>query len=608
MKSCLIVLSVVVVMCSEVFAQRPFRLSLDGTWLFRADSLKAGVREGWFADTADRAAWAPVSTPAYWESYPGMAQYDGWGWYVRSVDLPRLPGPVSLYFAGVDDDAVVWVNGIEAGEHSGYSEPFSLDLPNCLREGANTIVVLVKDNAGGGGIYRPVTLVETAALEELLRGPLYGTPAVRSADWVREAVIYSVYLRSFSPEGTFAGLECRLSELKRLGVTVLWLLPIHPVGLKDRKGALGSPYSVQDYYGINPEFGTMADFRRLLAAVHREGMKLIIDLVANHTSRDSWLLLHHPEWFTHDARGAIVSPNADWTDVADLDYSKPGLRQYMMDMMVWWVRDVGVDGFRCDVAELVPTDFWEEVRGRLNRIKPVMMLSEGSLPEHHRKAFDLTYSWNIYDALDVLLSGSRPVALLDQILRTEELQFPVGALRMRFTTNHDKNVYDAPAVKKFGVAGLRLAAVLVNTLPGVPMIYTGEEIPNPLRLSLFEKVRVDWSGGRAMEPLYRTLFGLRKQHRALSRGQMIRVPSSSPGSVYAFLRVAGSDRVLTVLNFSADTVSVKLEVPVERILPERGVVTFQDVFLGTAVVKDAAGAGGFPVDLPPRGYAIYLIR
>src|SRR5512135_1295857 len=209
MKSCLFILSVAAVMCSEGFAQRPLRLSLDETWLFRPDSLKVGVREGWFADTADRAVWTPVSTPSYWESYPGMAQYDGWGWYARTIDLPHLPGQMSLYFAGVDDEAVVWVNGVEAGEHSGYGDPFFLDLPSCLREGANTIVVLVKDNAGGGGIYRPVTLIETAALPELLRGPLYGTPALRSVDWVREAVIYSVYLRSFSPEGTFAGLERR---------------------------------------------------------------------------------------------------------------------------------------------------------------------------------------------------------------------------------------------------------------------------------------------------------------------------------------------------------------------------------------------------------------
>jgi glycosidase len=547
-----------------------------------------------------------VPTPAFWESYPGLAAYDGWGWFALTVMLPKVPGPMSLHFAGVDDEAVVWVNGVEVGDHSGYSDPFAVDLASVLREGMNTFVVLVKDNGGGGGIYRPITLIESAALPELLKGPLFGTPALRSADWVREAAIYCVYVRSFSPEGNFAGLERRLPELKKLGATVLWLMPIHPIGMKNRKGGLGSPYAVRDYYGINPEFGTMADFKRLLAAVHRQGMKLIIDLVANHTSWDSRLLTEHPDWFTHDGAGAIIAPNADWTDVADLDYARAGLREYMLAMMVWWVRDIGIDGFRCDVAELVPTAFWEEARARLNRIKPVMMISEGALPEHHRKAFDLTYSWNVYDALEPLLARKRPVALLDQILRNEELQFPVGALRMRFTTNHDKNVWDAPAVEKFGVEGLRLAAVLVNTLPGVPMIYTGEEIPNPQRLSLFERVSVDWSVPRRMEPLYSALFRLRREHRALSRGQMIRVPSDSSDAVYAFLRVAGTDRVLTVLNFGAERASATLQIPLDRILPGRGKVTLREVLTGAGSVKGAEGR--WMIDLPPRGCAIYTLE
>jgi glycosidase len=608
MKTLILLVCMMITVQSEGIAQHPYRRSLDGTWLFRPDSLKVGLRENWFADTVERTGWEFVPTPAFWESYPGMAAYDGWGWFARTVVVPQIPGPMSLHFAGVDDEAVVWVNGIEVGDHSGYTDPFAVDLSSALREGTNTIVVLVKDNGGGGGIYRPITLIETGALPELLKGPLYGTPALRSADWVREATIYSVYVRSFSPEGTFAGLERRLPELKKLGVTVLWLLPIHPVGVKNRKGTLGSPYAVRDYYVINPEFGTMADFKRLLAAIHKQGMKLIIDLVANHTSWDSKLLADHPDWFTHDAAGSVVTPNADWTDVADLDYARPGLRQYMIDMMVWWVRDVGIDGFRCDVAELVPTDFWEEARTRLMRIKPVLMISEGSLPEHHRKAFDLTYSWNVYDALEPLLAGKRPVALLDQILRTEELQFPIGALRMRFTTNHDKNLWDAPAVEKFGLDGLRLATVLVNTLPGVPMVYTGEEIPNSQRLSLFEKVSVDWSAPRSMESLYRTLFRLRREHRALSRGQIIRVPSGSPGVVYAFFRIAGADRVLTVLNFGAERLSIPLQIPIDRVLPGRGRITLQEAFTGIRLVKEAEDAREFTIDLPARGFAVYVVQ
>ncbi len=584
------------------------RIPLDGEWLFTADSLKEGLDRQWYLDSTDRSRWQTVTTPRYWEEYPGLADYDGWGWFARTFRFDKTPEPVSIYFAGVDDEAVVWINGIEVGSHAGYSDPFAVDATRALRTGENLIVVLVKDNGGGGGIYRPITLLESRSLDDMLKSPYFGTPALRSVDWVKDATIYSVYLRSFSHEGTFAGLERRLPELKSLGVTVLWLMPIHPVGVKNRKGRLGSPYAVQDYYGVNPEFGTIQDFKHLLNAAHRQGLKIIIDLVANHTSWDSKLITQHPEWFTKDAAGNIVSPNADWTDVADLDYSKPGLRRYMIDMMRWWVKDVGIDGFRCDVAELVPTDFWEQAREQLNRIKPIMMLSEGSIPEHHVKAFDLTYSWNIYDALEPLVHGKRPVALIDQILKTERLQFPTGSLRMRFTTNHDKNASDAPAILRLGPAGLKLSTVLVCTLPGVPMIYTGEEVANDRKLSLFDKVDVDWSRPRTMAALFRTLFRLRVSHKALSRGEMIRVQSSDENRTYAFFRSAGSDRILSVLRFSADTATVSVRIPMEKLYPGKKFIALTDAFSGRQTIVSRETDGELRLELEPFGYRVFVVE
>ena len=582
-----------------------FRMTLDGTWLFHVDSLKTGVSDRWYSDSLDRSSWQTVQTPKYWEEYPGLAGYDGWGWFFRTFSLSKSGEPLTLYFAGVDDDAVVWVNNVEAGSHAGFSDPFALDVSASVRPGRNTIAVLVKDYAGGGGMYKPTTLVSTRGLDEFLRGPFSAIPALKSAPWVKDATIYSVYLRSFSPEGNFAGLEKRLPELKNLGVTVLWLMPVNPVGEKNRKGTLGSPYAVRDYYGINPEFGTMDDFKHLLAAAHRSGMKLIIDLVANHTSWDSKLIEEHPEWFTRDAAGKIVPPNADWTDVADLNYDKPGLRRFMIDMMCWWVKDVGIDGFRCDVAEMVPTDFWEEARARLNRIKPVMMLAEGSLPAHHVKAFDLSYSWNIYDALGPLLQGTRPVTLIDAILKNERLQFPAGSLRMRFTTNHDKNAWDSPAVLKFGREGLALATVLVNTLPGVPMMYTGEEVGNERKLSLFEKVPVDWSQPRTMGDLWKKLFALRKDHKALSRGDMMRVSASPDSSVYAFVRAAGSDKMFVVLNFSADSIVASFTFPMERLFPGQKQVVMKEALTGG---RSLVLQQGMPAEIPMegRGYRVYV--
>ncbi|MBM2841481.1 MAG: alpha-amlyase [Bacteroidetes bacterium] len=582
------------------------KMTLDGEWLFKVDSTRVGLDHQWFSDTLDRSDWQTVHVPEFWEHYPGLASYDGWGWFTRTVRIEKTDRPLSLHFAGVDDDARVWVNGIEVGSHSGYSEPLAVQLDSALRYGDNRIVVLVIDDGGGGGIYKPVTLIETKHLDDLLKSPFYGRPAIKSANWVKDAVIYEVYLRSFSREGNFTGLEKRIPDLKSLGVTVLWLMPVHPVGMKKRKGTLGSPYAVQDYYGINPEFGTMQDFKRLLNVVHKNSMKLIIDLVANHTSWDNKLITEHPDWYTKDGQGNIVSPNADWTDVADLDYSKPGLRHYMIQMMLYWVRDVGIDGYRCDVAELVPTDFWEGARAKLNRIKPVMMLSEGSIPEHHMKAFDLTYSWNIYNALDLLINKKKPATLLDALLKSESLQFPVGAMRLRFNTNHDKNAWEAPAVEKFGMEGLKLSAVLTNTIPGVPLIYTGEEVANDKKLSLFEKVDVDWSRPREVGELYQKLFALRAANKALSRGEMERVPSNYDQDVYAFFRIAGKDRVLTVLNFSSEPRLATVTIPMNQLFPGQVSTTMREIFLGDRIEVGEKSPWSLTLALEPLDYRVYV--
>lgn len=603
---CAIVLALLILAEVSNAQDDAMKLTLDGEWFFKIDSARVGVDQQWFTDSLDRADWQTAQVPEFWEHYPSLGTYDGWGWFSRTVRIEKTDRPLSLHFAGVDDDARVWVNGIEVGNHSGYSEPFAVQLDSALRYGDNRIVVLVMDNGGGGGIYKPVTLIETRHLDDLLKSPFFGKPALKSADWVKDAVIYEVYLRSLSAEGNFAGLEKRIPELKKLGATVLWLMPIHPVGMKNRKGRLGSPYAVQDYYGVNPEFGTTQDFKRLLNAAHKNGMKLIIDLVANHTSWDSKLITDHPDWFTKDAQGNIVSPNDDWTDVADLDYSKPGLRHYMIQMMLYWVRDVGIDGFRCDVSELVPTDFWEDARAKLNRIKPVMMLSEGSIPEHHMKTFDLTYSWNVYNALDLIINKKKPATLLDDLLKSEALQFPVGALRLRFNTNHDKNAWDVPAVEKYGIQGLKLSAVLINTIPGVPLIYTGEEVANDRKLSLFEKVDVDWSRSKEMGELYLKLFALRAVNKALSRGEMVKVPSNCDQDVYAFFRIAGKDRVFTVMNLSSEPRLATVTIPMQQLFAGQAQSIMKEMFTGERIEVGEKSPWMVTVALEPLDYRVYF--
>jgi glycosidase len=537
------------------------KLVLDGTWLFHIDSLDHGMTEEWFGANYDRSTWIQVAVPSYWEQYNGCATYDGVGWFACTFDVKDVGEPLTLYFGGIDDDAEVWMNGKKVGSHTGYSEPFNCPVNQASKIGTNEIVVRVVDNGGPGGIYKPIILIRTDELDQLLRTKYASMNARESADWVKDAVIYEVYLRSFSKEGTFKALESRIPELKKLGATVVWLMPIHPVGKIHRKGTRGSPYSVQDYYAVNQEFGTLNNFKSLVNTVHQQGLKIIIDLVANHTAWDNPMLKEHPEWYTHDNKGDIISPNADWTDVVDLNYDQEGLRDYMITMMKYWVDDAGIDGFRCDVAELVPTDFWERARKELDAIKPVMMLSEGAIPEHHIKAFDLTYSWNVYDVLENVIKSSIPVTVFDDLIKSESYQYASGSLRMRFATNHDKNAWDGPAVTKFTPKGAKAIAVLMFTYPGVPLIYNGEEVGNEKKLNLFEKVDIDWSRGSDFRLLYETLSRLRRDYPALRRGTYTIVPNSHSARVYSFIRSTSEDTVLIIINFNTIAEKVTLTVP-----------------------------------------------
>lgn len=572
--------------------------TLDGDWLFKADSSDRGLAEEWFKTDFDRSSWMKVHVPSYWERYRGYATYDGAGWFARTIEVRNVTEPLSLFFGGVDDDAEIWINGKKVGSHTGYSEAFSVAAGSALKVGTNEIVVRVVDYGGPGGIYKPIALVPDSDGDRLFRTEYSRMEARKSAEWVKNAVIYEVYLRSFSKEGTFNALALRIPELKKLGVTVVWLMPIHPVGKKHRKGSLGSPYSVQDYYKVNPEFGTTNDFKSLVNVIHEQGLKIIIDLVANHTAWDNPIMNEHPEWYTHDSDGTIISPNPDWTDVAELDYRQPGLRDYMISMMKYWVQDIGIDGFRCDVSELVPLDFWERARKELDAMKPVMLLSEGSLPEHHIKAFDLTYSWNVYDVLDKIIYGSTPATIFDELLKSESYRYPRESLRMRFNSNHDKNAYDGAAVKKFGVQGAKATAVLAFTCPGVPLIYNGDEVGNDKKLNLFEKINIDWSKGSDFRRLYETLSTLRQSHKAFRAGIYHTVPNSANRKVYSFIRTKEEDTVLVVINFGSNEENISLTIPEEPAIHWNDVVSNKMVQANNQRLEMNLKALGFVILIP----------
>jgi len=296
-------------------------------------------------------------------------------------------------------------------------------------------------------------------------------PARSSPAWLKSGVIYQIFVRAFSPAGDFSGVTSRLDDLHSLGVNILWLMPIHPDGQTKKKGSLGSPYAVRDYYAIDPALGTKDDLHRLIAEAHRRQMKVIIDMVANHTAWDS-VMMAHPEFYKKDKDGHITFPY-DWTDVAALDYSNPKLRRYMTDMLLYWIRDFDLDGFRCDAAGEIPTDFWEHARVELEHTKPdIMMLAEASKPELLRSAFDIDYSWPLLSTTNDVEMNGAPASAIQTNLEQQKALFPKGALHMRVSDDHD----ELRATTRYGYPGAIAASALMFTLDGVPLIYNGMEV------------------------------------------------------------------------------------------------------------------------------------
>jgi cyclomaltodextrinase len=370
-------------------------------------------------------------------------------------------------------------------------------------------------------------------------------------NWVRDGVIYEIFERDFSAEGNFNGITAQLDRLKDLGVTILWLMPIHPIGQEKKKGTIGSPYAVRDYYVINLDYGTRDDLKKLITEAHRRGMKVIIDIVANHTAWDS-VLMKHPDWYKHDASGKITYPY-DWFDIAALDYHNSELRRYMTDMLKFWIREFDLDGFRCDVAGEVPTDFWESARSELDKIKPdIFMLAEAHKPDLQVKAFELDYSWPLHSALSELLQGRGRAADLRAAWESEAKDWPRGALHMRFSDNHDER----RAIARFGEPGALAASAFMLTLDGVPLLYNGMEAGDTTESgapALFEKLPIFWPFAERRPEFprfYQRMFALRRTSNALRRGALEWLRNSDESRVVSYLRRGTDEEILITINFS----------------------------------------------------------
>ena len=380
-------------------------------------------------------------------------------------------------------------------------------------------------------------------------------------DWAKNATIYEVNIRQFTNEGTFRAFEDHLPRLKEMGVDIIWLMPIHPIGVKNRKGSLGSYYAVKDYTAVNPEFGKFEDFKNLVAKVHELDMKIIIDWVANHSSPDNvWVEQGHKEWYTLDSTGNLQPTiGTDWWDVADLNYDNLEMRKEMIESMKFWLKSADIDGFRCDVAGWVPMDFWVDAKTQLDEVKPIFFLAESEGIDQHQ-AFHMTYAWEFHHIMNKVAQGTENVQSIISYFEREE-NYPNHAFRMNFTSNHDENSWNGTEMERLGKARM-VMAVMASTIMGMPLIYNGQETSLDRRLQFFEKDSIIWDKMDLVD-FYTTLNNLHHTNQALWNGEHGGFPqivsSKKEENVLSYIREKNGDKVLVVMNLSPEAKPYKMK-------------------------------------------------
>ncbi|HET6253130.1 MAG TPA: alpha-amylase family glycosyl hydrolase [Puia sp.] len=425
--------------------------------------------------------------------------------------------------------------------------------------------------------------------------------AFHPVEWSYTSSIYEVNLRQYTPEGTIAAFSKQMPRLRAMGIDILWFMPVTPISVEKRLGSLGSYYACSDYMAINPEYGTLDDFAQLVKDAHGLGLKVIIDIVANHTGWDHRWTWEHPEYYRRNQEGSFYDPHG-WADVIDLNYDNRDLWQAMIGMMRFWIERCDVDGFRCDMAMLVPLDFWREARIALDPLKPLFWLAECEEINYH-EVFDATYTWKLLHKMEAIWRKESALSGLDEVLSYYASQFPADGLRVYFTTNHDENSHSGSEYERLGDAA-RAFAVLCATWNGLPLIYSGQELPNYKRLKFFDKDPIDWTGGDLLNDFYKALLALRKRNPALrAGGQVGRTEAASSGGMtrrintgvddrcFGYVRMAGDDEVVVLLNISGG--ALKLDAMFWGV---RG--RFKDIFTGRELELPRA------VELDAWGYMV----
>jgi alpha-amylase len=375
-------------------------------------------------------------------------------------------------------------------------------------------------------------------------------------DWILQGNVYEVNVRQYTPEGTLNAFARHLDRLEEMGVQTIWFMPLNPISTVDRKGSLGSYYAVSDYNALNPEFGTMDDFKAVVKAIHEKGMKVIIDWVPNHTGGNHRWMDAHPDFFVKDSTGKPAVA-FDWADVRQLDYKNEEMQDSMINAMKWWVNETGIDGFRVDVAWNVPAAFWQKCIPQIKAMGDKFMLAEGDSAYLPKSGFDAVYPWHMFKMMCKVASGERPAFALDSVKAESDLMYPAETIQLYFTSNHDENSWNQSDFGKFPGAVHAPFAVFTQTMANsVPLVYSGQEEPVLRALKFFDKDPIVFDKFERAK-FYTTLQNLRTNNSALSAGAGFRkVAAGDPAAVYAYVRQKGDKKVLVILNLSAKEQSI----------------------------------------------------
>jgi glycosidase len=408
--------------------------------------------------------------------------------------------------------------------------------------------------------------------------------------WANTASIYEVNIRQYTAEGTFKAFEKHLPRIKDMGIDMIWLMPITPISQLQKKGSLGSYYACSSYTKINPEFGIESDLKDLVDTAHSLGMKVIMDWVANHTGIQHEWMQENPNWFAQDASGNFTERNG-WDDVVDLNFGNPLMRIALIDAMAYWVRQFNMDGFRCDMAHLVPLDFWVEARTKLQDSKTLYWLAECEDIAYH-SIFDTSYAWSWMHASEKVGKGEDGLHEVYTILH-QYAQYPKGASKLFFTSNHDENSWNGTEYEKYGIAA-KAWAVFTLTWNGQPLIYSGQELPNHKRLAFFDKDQLLWTSETPLlHDFYKTLLTARKQFPVLANGTIFNLPTNN--SAMAYLKQDQGQTALVILNLSAERQQV-------HVAHEAFTGKFTNLFSGLCFEFN----GGSQFVLMPGEYIVYL--